>query len=79
MTEFTTEELDVEPAPSQQVDPQLYRYVVWILGAVVLIAMIGGQVLAFTGHDTPELNNSLGGVAVGALATMLVVSNKVTQ
>jgi len=67
---------DVEPAPSQQIDPLLYRIVVGILGAVAIVAIVGGLALAFTGHDVPEMAGTLGGVAVGALASMLVVSGK---
>ena len=69
-------EQDVEPAPSQAVDPQLYRYVVWILGAVALLAIVGVLVLSALGRDVPEMAGTLGGVAVGALASMLVVSSK---
>lgn len=48
-----------------------YRIVVGILGAVAIIATVGGILLAFFKLEIPQLLLALGSAAVGALASPL--------
>lgn len=64
----------VEPAPSQRIDPLLYRIVVGSLGLAVLLTLVAIFVLALYGKTVPEGMVALGSVSAGALAGMLVPS-----
>jgi hypothetical protein len=64
----------VEPAPTQQVDPLLYRLVVGALAAALLLTVIGGFVLAAMGIDVPGALIALGAAAGGALGGLLAPS-----
>jgi hypothetical protein len=58
--------------PLQVPDTWIYRIVVLSLGLTVLIAAIGGILLAWHGKsETPSILVALGSAAVGALAGLL--------
>jgi hypothetical protein len=59
-----------------QTDVWIYRMVILILGAVILIAIIGGIFLSLEGKNIPESIVSIGSVAIGALAGLLAPSPK---
>lgn len=66
------------PGPVYTTDVMIYRIVVIVLGATVLLTVIGGLGLAFLGSPNnykipPELI-ALGSAAVGALAGLLAPS-----
>jgi hypothetical protein len=52
-------------------DVWIYRMVVAALGLVVLVAAVGGIVLANTEKGVPDVLLSLGSAAIGALAGLL--------
>ena len=56
---------EIEPPPSQRVDPMLYRYVVWALAAIGGVGMLGILILAALGIEPPA--------AVGTIATSCIV------
>ena len=55
-----------------QTDVWVYRMVVFSLGLTVLLALIGGVILALLGKTIPEVLVALGSAAIGALAGLLV-------
>jgi len=55
-------------------DVWIYRMVVGVLGAVLIIATLGGVVIAMVGRQVPEMVVALGSAAAGALAGLLVPS-----
>lgn len=64
-----------EPAPVFTVDPLIYRIVVAVLGALVLIVAVGTLVLMmFNGKDIPQGILALASAAVGGLVGLLVPS-----
>ena len=72
---------EVEPAPSQQIDPWLYRLVVGILGAAILGVIVSVAFRSTTGADRELLIGliTLAGSAVGGLVGMLVPSPSVRK
>jgi len=58
---------DVEPVPSQQVDPLLYRIVVISLALVGVLALIIGFLLAMWGKEIPD---AMWPIAAGAIASL---------
>lgn len=64
----------VEPAPSQQADPLLYRMVVAALGLALLLMVIGGLVLSAMGKPIPDGLIALGAASGGALGGLLAPS-----
>jgi hypothetical protein len=65
---------EVEPVPSQQVDPWLYRLVILFLGAAMLIAIIMIGVLSFMGKTGSDLLIAVPAAVVAGLVGMLVPS-----
>ena len=67
---------EVEPPPSQQTDPWLYRLVVGILGVAILGVILSVSLRGTTGADRELLVGliTLAGTAVGGLVGMLVPS-----
>jgi hypothetical protein len=72
---------EVEPPPSQQIDPWLYRLVVGILGAAILGVIVSVGFRGTTGADRELLIGliTLAGSAVGGLVGMLVPSPSVRK
>jgi hypothetical protein len=68
------ESRDIEPAPSQQVDPLLYRMVVAALGLALLLMVIGGLILSGMGKPIPDGLIALGAASGGALGGLLAPS-----
>lgn len=64
----------VEPVPSQQVDPLLYRMIVGALGAALLLTVIGGLILVGLGKELPSALIALGAMSGGALGGLLAPS-----
>lgn len=64
----------VDPAPSQQTDPLLYRMVVAALGLALLLMVIGGLVLSGMGKPIPDGLIALGAASGGALGGLLAPS-----
>lgn len=58
----------------QQTDPFLFRLVVGILGAAVIITLIGGFVLAAMGIEVPGALIAIGAAAGGGLGMLLAPS-----
>jgi len=65
---------EVEPPPSQQIDPWLYRLVVGILGAAIILVIVVVAILSYTEHPGSELLVAIPSAAVGGLIGMLVPS-----
>jgi hypothetical protein len=64
-----------QPVPEITSDPLVYRMVVGVLGALVLIVALGAIVLVmFNGKDVPQGILALGSAAVGGLVGLLVPS-----
>jgi hypothetical protein len=61
----------VEPPPSQQADPLLYRMVVGALGLALLLMVVGGLVLSGMGQQIPDGLIALGAASGGALGGLL--------
>lgn len=55
-----------------QSDVWVYRMVVFSLGLTVLLALIGGVIIALMDKTIPEVLVALGSAAIGALAGLLV-------
>ncbi len=55
-------------------DVWIYRIVVGALGLAVVLAVLGGIVLASLGKGAPEILVAIGSAAVGALAGLLAPS-----
>lgn len=68
------DERSVDPAPSQQTDPLLYRMVVAALGLALLLMVIGGLVLSAMGKPIPDGLIALGAASGGALGGLLAPS-----
>lgn len=64
----------VEPVPSQQTDPLLYRLVVGALAAALILTVVGGLVLAGMKIDVPASLIALGAASGGALGGLLAPS-----
>lgn len=64
----------VEPVPSQQVDPLLYRMVVAFLGAAMLMAILLVGLLSYQGKSGSDLLIAVPSAVVGGLIGMLVPS-----
>ena len=64
----------VEPAPSQQVDPLLYRMVVGFLGAAMILAVVIIGLLSYMGKSGSDLLIAVPAAVVGGLVGMLVPS-----
>jgi hypothetical protein len=65
--------------PPLQTDIWVYRMVVFSLGLTVLLALIGGIILAILLRDILQVLIALGSGAIGALAGLLVPSSHNTQ
>ena len=65
---------EVEPPPSQQVDPLLYRMVVGFLGAAMLAAILLVGLLSYQGKPGSDLLIAVPSAVVGGLIGMLVPS-----
>jgi hypothetical protein len=65
---------NVEPAPSQQIDPLLYRMVVGALAAALILTVVGGLILAAMRIDVPGALIALGAASGGALGGLLAPS-----
>src|SRR5207244_1695604 len=57
-------------------DRWLYRYVVWSLGAVAILSVVGFVVLSGLGKDIPEGLVALGSAAIGGLAGLFTSSSR---
>lgn len=66
--------LNTMAAMPLQTDVWIYRVVVASLGAVALVAIVGGIMLAFYAKPTPEGVIALGATAIGAIAGLLAQS-----
>ena len=64
----------IEPAPTQQVDPLLYRIVIYFLGAISLVAVGGILALAILGKDIPDAMTAIGSLAVGGFVGLIAPS-----
>lgn len=64
---------DIPPVPLQS-DAVIYRIVVSVLGAAVVVALVGAVVLSVMNLKIPETLTALGSAAVGALAGLLAPS-----
>lgn len=64
----------VEPPPSQQVDPLLYRLVVCFLGAAMILAVVIIGLLSYMGKTGSDLLIAVPAAVVGGLVGMLVPS-----
>jgi hypothetical protein len=64
----------VEPAPSQRVDPLLYRLVVGALSLALLLTVLGGLVLTGIDKEIPSALIALGAAAGGSLGGLLAPS-----
>lgn len=64
----------VEPPPTQQIDPWMYRIVVGALALALLGVVILGGVLALKGLTLPDSIVNLAFVAVGSLGALLAPS-----
>lgn len=64
----------VEPVPSQQTDPALYRIVVGALAAGLLITLLGALVLAALGIEVSAAVIAIGAGCMGALGGLLAPS-----
>lgn len=69
-----TPQRSIEPAPSQQTDPLLYRLVVGALGLALLLTLVGGLILAGLGKAIPDGLIALGAASGGALGGLLAPS-----
>ena len=69
--EVTPKAIDT-PLPTSNQDPDLYRIIIYFLGAVVLIMMLGGLVLAGLGKEVPAALIAIAAGAGGALGGALV-------
>jgi len=65
------DERAIEPAPSQQADPLLYRMVVGALGLALLLMVLGGLILSAIGMTIPDGLIALGAASGGALGGLL--------
>jgi predicted membrane-bound spermidine synthase len=64
-----------QPVPEFESDPVIYRIVVGVLGALVLIVALGAFVLMmFDGKDITQGVLALGSAAVGGLVGVLIPS-----
>jgi len=64
-----------QPVPEITSDPLVYRMVVGMLGALVLIVALGAiALMMFNGKDIPQGILALGSAAVGGLVGLLVPS-----
>ena len=64
----------VEPVPTQQTDPLLYRIVVGALAAALLLTIVGGLILSALGIEVSAALIALGAAAGGALGGLLAPS-----
>jgi hypothetical protein len=65
---------EVEPPPSQQIDPLLYRMVVAFLGAAMMTAILLVGLLSYQGKPGSDLLIAVPSAVVGGLIGMLVPS-----
>lgn len=65
---------EVEPLPSQQIDPLLYRMVVAFLGAAMMTAILLVGLLSYQGKPGSDLLIAVPSAVVGGLIGMLVPS-----
>jgi hypothetical protein len=65
---------EIEPIPSQQIDPWLYRLVVGILGGAILGTILLVGILSYAGKPGSDLIVGIASAAVGGLIGMLVPS-----
>jgi hypothetical protein len=59
---------------TSQTDFWLYRMIVGVFGAVMLVCLVGAIVLALGGQSTPEILVAIGFTAVGSLGGLLAPS-----
>jgi fatty acid desaturase len=62
----------VTPLPDSQQDPDLYKIIIYFLGAAVMLMMVGGIVLAGMGKEVPAALIAIAAGAAGALGGALV-------
>ena len=71
------------PPPAYVGDTMIYRVVVWSLGLVAILAVIGAIVLSmgFWGKEIqiPDILTALGSAAIGALAGLLAPSPTIVK
>ena len=60
------------PLPTSNEDPDLYRIIIYFLGATVMVLMVGGIVLAGLGKEVPAALIAIAAGAGGALGGALV-------
>jgi len=65
---------EVEPPPSQQTDPLLYRMVVGALALALLLTILGGLILAALGIEVSAAIIAIGAASGGALGGLLAPS-----
>lgn len=68
------DERSVEPAPSQQIDPLLYRMVVGALAAALLLVVLGALLLAGLKTEVSAALIGIGSFCAGALGGLLAPS-----
>lgn len=62
----------VTPLPDSNQDPDLYKVIIYFLGAAVMLMMVGGIVLAGLGKEVPAALIAIAAGAGGALGGALV-------
>jgi hypothetical protein len=67
-------EADAENVAAYFGDKVFYRYVILILGAAVIISLLGGLALAYLKMDIPQFIVAVGTTALGAIAGILAPS-----
>jgi hypothetical protein len=65
---------DVEPVPSQRVDPWLYRLVIGFLGAALILSILLIGLLSYQGRTGSDLLIAVPAAVVAGLVGMLVPS-----
>ena len=74
MDDPTRQSREVEPVPSQQIDPLLYRMVVAFLGMAMMTAILLVGLLSYQGKPGSDLLIAVPSAVVGGLIGMLVPS-----
>lgn len=65
---------EVEPAPSQQVDPWLYRILIGFLGVAMILSILLIGLLSYQGKTGSDLLIAVPSAVVAGLIGMLVPS-----
>lgn len=65
---------EIEPMPSQQVDPLLFRLIVGALAIALLLVVVGALVLSGLGIEVSSAIIGIGSFCAGALGGTLTVT-----